>query len=295
MILSLCSGYTGLDMAVTWLTGIETGWVSDVDPTACRILAHRLPDVPNLGDLTTIDYDALRGRASVITAGYPCQPFSKSGKRRGTEDPRHLFPHIARAVAAVGPRLVVLENVRGHLDLGFPEVLGTLADVGYDARWTVVPASAVGAPHGRERLFLVGTPTDANGLEERQEGPRRVAQPPREEPRPWAPRTDIPPRHGRPAHDDQGSNELPHWGEFAHAVRHWERVTGRPVPEPLAADGSLNPALPEWMMGLEPGWVTDVPGLSREQQRHALGNGVCPQQAAYALATMGLDRLEVAA
>lgn len=71
-------------------------------------------------------------------------------------------------------------------------------------------------------------------------------------------------------------------------------MSGRPVPEPLLDDDTLNPQLAEWMMGLDPGWVTDVPGLSLEQQRHALGNGVCPQQAAYALASLGLTQ-EIAA
>lgn len=160
-ILSLCTGYAGLDLAVEAVTGARTVAVSDLDKGANKILAHRLPDVPNLGDLKLIDWTAWVG-TDVMTAGYPCQPFSHAGKREGTDDPRHIFPYIAEGIRVVGPRLVVLENVRGHLALGFDTVLGTLADIGYDARWVCVRASDVGAPHRRERMFIVATPADAD-------------------------------------------------------------------------------------------------------------------------------------
>ena len=161
-ILSLCTGYGGLDLAVEAVTGARTVAVSDLDKGANKILAHRFPTIPNLGDLKTIDWAAWAG-TEVMTAGYPCQPFSHAGKREGTDDPRHIFPYIADGIRIVGPRLVVLENVRGHLALGFDTVLGTLADIGYDARWVCVRASDVGAPHRRERLFIVATPNAGRG------------------------------------------------------------------------------------------------------------------------------------
>jgi len=161
-ILSLCTGYAGLDLAVEAVTGARTVAVSDLDKGASKILAHRFPDVPNLGDLKLIDWSQWVG-VEYVTAGYPCQPFSHAGKREGTDDPRHIFPYIAEGIRIVGPRLVVLENVRGHLALGFDTVLGTLADIGYDARWVCVRASDVGAPHRRERLFIVATPRDSYG------------------------------------------------------------------------------------------------------------------------------------
>ena len=160
-ILSLCTGYAGLDLAVEAVTGARTVAVSDLDPGASAILAHRFPDLENLGDLKRIDWSQWAG-VYAMTAGYPCQPFSHAGKRAGTDDPRHIFPYIAEGIRIVGPRLVVLENVRGHLALGFDTVLGTLADIGYDARWVCLRASDVGAAHRRERLFIVATPRDTH-------------------------------------------------------------------------------------------------------------------------------------
>lgn len=89
----------------------------------------------------------------------PCQPFSTAGKRKGTDDERHLWPYVRDAIRALRPRLVVLENVRGHLSLGFDAVLADLAAVGMSARWGVVRASDAGAPHGRARLFIVAWPS----------------------------------------------------------------------------------------------------------------------------------------
>ncbi len=96
----------------------RTLWHSDIDPGACQVLAHRWPDVPNLGDVTCVDWSKV-APVDVITGGYPCQPFSHAGKRAGTNDERHLWPYVAGAIAVLRPGLCVLENVRGHLSLGF--------------------------------------------------------------------------------------------------------------------------------------------------------------------------------
>lgn len=327
-ILSLCTGYGGLDLAVEAVTGAHTAAVADLDEGASHILAHRYPHAPNLGDLTSIDWSAWAG-VDVMTAGYPCQPFSHAGKREGTNDERHLFPHIAAGIGVVRPRLVVLENVRGHLSLGFDAVLGTLSDLGYDARWTVVRASDVGAPHQRARLFIVAAPRDASsfGVEGADDQGRQGASGLVSEglsswssPRPHADPEDLgherprQPRAGRarPANNSQaptdpdelrldefgrvdaGSRD-PHgrhmrqetFGIYAEAVARWEAALGRPAPDPNepAPKGGrrLSARFVEWMMGLREGWVTGVPGLSWRDQVHALGNGVCPQQAAHAL------------
>ena len=149
---SLCTGYGGLDMA---LDG-DTVWVSDIDKHAAKLLAHRFPTVPNLGDLTAVDWEAVEP-VDIITAGYPCQPFSHAGKREGQNDDRHIWPHIADAVRVLRPGYVFLENVAGHLSLGFGDVLADLAKAGYDARWVCVRASDVGAPHRRERVFILAS------------------------------------------------------------------------------------------------------------------------------------------
>lgn len=177
---SVCTGYGGLDLGVAQVLDVEHAWVADVckfdkDGNACHhepcrapctILAHRFPGVPNLGDIKAIDWSDV-APVDVFTAGYPCQPFSHAGRRRGTEDPRHLWPFIREAIRVLQPRLTFLENVDGHRSLGFDRVLGDMAEDGMHVRWVVLPASGVGAPHQRKRLFMAITPdapSDARGL-----------------------------------------------------------------------------------------------------------------------------------
>ena len=156
---SLFSGYGGLDMAV----GGDVVWYSEIEPAACKVLAAHHPGVPNLGDIKKIDWSTV-APVDVITGGYPCQPFSNAGMRRGKEDERHLWPYVRDAIGALRPRLAVLENVRGHLSLGLADVMGDLASLGYDARWGLVRASDAGAPHGRARMFIVADAT-GSGLQ----------------------------------------------------------------------------------------------------------------------------------
>lgn len=155
---SLCTGYGGLDMAVSSVFGGRLLWWSDVEPGPVKLMSNRHPEAPNLGDLRSIDWHTVP-RVHTITAGYPCQPFSNAGRRLGLDDPRHLWPWIAYAIAILRPRRVVLENVAAHLGRGFRVVAEDLAALGYDARWTVVRASDVGAPHERKRLFVVAEDT----------------------------------------------------------------------------------------------------------------------------------------
>jgi DNA (cytosine-5)-methyltransferase 1 len=154
---SLCSGYGGLDLGVMEVLGGQVAWHVEYDAAPSKILQHHWPTVPNYGDLTVLDWSTLPP-VDVITAGYPCQPFSIAGKRKGADDERHLWPYIKDAIRQLRPRLVVLENVRGHLTLGIDRVLGDLAELGYDTRWVCLPASAAGAPHRRERIFITAHP-----------------------------------------------------------------------------------------------------------------------------------------
>lgn len=159
---SVCSGYRGLDLAVEAVFGGRTVWVADNDPGASRILAHHLPQVPNLGDITTVDWHQAEP-VDIYCGGYPCQPFSTAGHRKGTQDARHIWPHIAHSLRVLRPRLAVFENVAGHLSLGFDTVLGDLARIGFDADWCTLRASDVGAAHQRNRLFLLAWPADTGG------------------------------------------------------------------------------------------------------------------------------------
>lgn len=157
---SVCSGYEGLGAAVQAVLGGELAFVADIDPDASKLLAHRFPGVPNLGDIKAVDWVSL-GAVDIFCGGFPCQPFSAAGRRLGTDDPRHLWPYLAKAIGVLRPPLVVLENVYGHLTLGFDIVLADLAALGYDAEWVVVTAAAAGACHRRARLFVLAFPSSA--------------------------------------------------------------------------------------------------------------------------------------
>jgi DNA (cytosine-5)-methyltransferase 1 len=150
---SLFSGIGGLDLGLE-RAGMDVIWQSEIDPYACKVLDKHWPTVPNLGNIKEIDWSQVE-RPDVICGGYPCQPFSTAGKRQGEGDARHLWPCVRECIAELRPRYAVLENVRGHLSLGFGTVLGDLASIGYDTEWQVIPAAAVGAPHRRDRVFIV--------------------------------------------------------------------------------------------------------------------------------------------
>ncbi len=297
---SLCSGYDGLALSL----GVEPVWVSDIDPGACRILEHRYA-APNLGDLTTVDWSDVEP-VDVLVAGFPCQPFSQAGKRKGTEDDRHIWPYICDAVRVLRPRVALMENVTGLLTLGFGVVLGDLAEIGYDAEWCCVRASDAGAPHRRERVFIAAHPAGV-GRERvgttrgRRHGPaERGATAPDAsrgsgtepdsgtvEPGLGAPRRDDVERLGAVVADTSSDTRRERyrntgaiaWGVYEPAIRRWERILGRPAPAPTDERGRLAPRFVEWMMGLPDGWVTGVPGLTRTAQLKALGNGVVPHQA----------------
>ncbi len=160
-VLSLCAGYAGIDMGLR-LADPSTHTVCYVEreATVAALLAARFADrsldpAPIWSDLRTFDGRPWRGVVDFITAGYPCQPFSLAGKRRGQRDPRHLFPEVARIIGEVEPEWVFLENVGGHLRLGFREVAQKLRAMGYRVAAGLFTAEEVGAPHRRERLFAL--------------------------------------------------------------------------------------------------------------------------------------------
>ncbi|WP_409497216.1 DNA cytosine methyltransferase [Amycolatopsis sp. cmx-11-12] len=159
---SLCTGYGGLDLAVIAAFGqARTAWVADPDRHVSAILAARMPGVRNLGDITTTDWTEVEP-VDVIVVGFPCQDISSAGRgagiRKGTRS--GLWHQVVAAVRHLRPALLVVENVaalrwrKGGLDV----VLGDLAEIGYDACWTSVRASDIGAPHRRDRVFLVAYP-----------------------------------------------------------------------------------------------------------------------------------------
>ena len=140
-----------------WTKGFQAVAFCEIDQFCQKVLAKHWPGVPCYPDLKTLKGDEVEN-IDIIAAGFPCQPFSLAGSRGGDKDPRHLWPEVARIIRTVRPRYVLLENVPGHLSLGFGRVLGDLAKIGYDAEWQCIQAADVGAAHRRERVFIVAYP-----------------------------------------------------------------------------------------------------------------------------------------
>jgi DNA (cytosine-5)-methyltransferase 1 len=302
---SLCTGYGGLDLAVETFFNAEMVWCAENDKYASKVIEARF-NKPNLGDIKQIDWSSIEP-IHILTAGYPCQPFSHAGHRKGENDERHIWPHILKAISILRPKFIILENVRGHLSLGFKEVLSDLAQNGYDAKWRIVRASDVGAPHQRARLFIIAysnseglqrtwhkaddltdgftSNTNCDACEESRRADREISTKSR----------------GLQAGQDIGQARSEHRcsckascntnNQYQSYNREMSELGGRfasrcemsmqDIPNALV-DDKLNAKFVEYMMGLPGGWVTDL-DLSRSQQLKMLGNGVVPQQAYYAL------------
>lgn len=201
---SLFSGYGGLDVAIERVFGARTAWVSDIEEGPSKVLARHFPHAPNLGDITRVNwYDV--PLVDILTGGSPCQDISAAGRRAGmVEGTRsNLWVAMREGISILKPQIVIWENVRGALsaradsDMGWTEgllderdpeqvpttekgrplralgrVLGDLSSLGYDAKWITVPASRIGAPHKRERVFVLAWRRDADAPHALRSGSR---------------------------------------------------------------------------------------------------------------------------
>jgi DNA (cytosine-5)-methyltransferase 1 len=120
-----------------------------------KMEAGLMDAAPVWTDLKTLPWESFRDRVDILTGGYPCQPFSAAGKRLGTEDERHLWPHIAKGIAILKPRVCLFENVEGHITLGLSTVISDLEEMGYKVSWGIFSAAECGAPHQRKRVFIM--------------------------------------------------------------------------------------------------------------------------------------------
>jgi DNA (cytosine-5)-methyltransferase 1 len=280
---SLCTGYGGLDMAVEAYFDAEMVWCAEIDKFASQLIKQRF-DKPNHGDIKTIQWDQVEP-IDVLTAGYPCQPFSHAGYRKGTDDERHLWPYIKEAISSLRPGIVVLENVRGHLSLGFDQVLADLTEIGYDASWEIVRASDVGAPHQRARLFIIAYPINCRCTQRNAIGSKSTFTESTNDGH--ASNTDSNAREeSRRAFicvpgTCEGLRDGQDKGQARHEYRFSRSMDRQTVPDTLDQE-RLNTKFVEYMMGLPEGWVTDL-DLTRAQMLKMLGNGVVPQQAYHAL------------
>lgn len=271
---AICAGYGGLELGLA-AAGVDTRlkWFAEIDRAASEVMAARF-GAPNLGDVTTIHAPP---HVDIVTAGFPCQPVSTAGRRKGVQDERWIIDSVCRAARDAGARWLILENVVGLLSANGGDAMArtcaAMAENGFGRwEWATFRASDVGACHRRERWFCIARAADADSEPARRHTAADAGTQSR--------------NAGRPTHNShRPTDAAANLGPYGPAVARWADVIGRPAPEPLNS-GRLSPAFVEWMMGLPAGWVTGL-GHSRTQQLKMLGNGVVPQQAAHAITTLG--------
>ncbi|MFB7438607.1 DNA cytosine methyltransferase [Streptomyces mirabilis] len=268
-IVALCAGYGGLEAAILARIGGQVAAFAENDPYAATVYAARHPGVPNLGDITAVDWHQVRElyRPDVVAAGFPCRNTSNAGRRDGIHGQwSRVWKNVAEAVGVLRPRLVFLENVAALRSRGLDVVAADLAADRYDARWTCVRAGdpETGAPHERDRWFAVAHPADADpdqlgrhwrpghqpetqGRDEPADRGDQVAGAtgvlslvPTPAARDWkSGASNLMERNARPLNEFV-VNRLPYNGswistdgtDYGPAIRRWERITGRPAPCP---------------------------------------------------------------
>ncbi len=301
---SLFSGIGGLDLAME-ACGHAPLWQVEMDAFCNGILDTHGPDLQRYMDIREINW-AVVDRPDLLCGGFPCQPFSVAGQNRGVDDDRNMWPETYRAVRELGPRYVFLENVPGLLAHGyFGRILGDLAEGGYDAVWDTFTAAEVGAPHRRERLFILAyAGHESQQLQQRRAGPElagegvRVADAAGSRQRTGLGDDDA----GQPdaagnreereelAHPNSGGRESPRWAEESSPV--WHDGNANDGPKTLES-GSVFPPGPDdrdaWtrvlaeVPALEPAVCRVATGVpDRTHRLRALGNAVVPAQGAYA-------------
>ena len=156
--LGLFEGIGGFSLAARWM-GWETVAWCEINPFCQKVLKHHFPEADSLTDIKQTDFTKYANRIDILTGGFPCQPYSVAGKQEGTNDPRHLWPEMLRAIREIKPVWVVGENVRGLVSwnggLVFEQVQIDLENEGYEVMPFILPACSVNAPHKRERIWFV--------------------------------------------------------------------------------------------------------------------------------------------
>ena len=161
--IGLFAGIGGFELAARWMGWNTIAW-SEWDPFCQKVLSYHFPEAKGYGDTKQADFTQYRGQCDILTGGFPCQPYSVAGKRLGKEDERHLWPEMLRAIREIQPRWIVGENVRGLLSWNdgvvFEEVCSDLESEGYEVQAFIIPAAGVGAPHRRERVWIIANASD---------------------------------------------------------------------------------------------------------------------------------------
>jgi DNA (cytosine-5)-methyltransferase 1 len=266
---SLFSGIGGFDLGLERTGGFRTAWFCEQDEFCQRVLARHWPGVPCHPDITALTGDAA-GPVDVLCGGFPCQDLSYAGLGAGLAGARSgLWSEYARLIGELGPRYIVVENVSALLARGLGTVLADLAALGYDAEWDCIPASAVGAPHRRDRIWLVAYPRG-----EQHQGAGDAERPPASAglPQDLADTQDIRYERSRAARDGRhGSADGCRDGGVGH--------TDRASAYSLAATGASREA------ASQPGWWAVEPDVgrvahgvpARVDRLRSLGNALVPQ------------------
>ena len=168
---SLFSGIGGFDLAAEWM-GWENVFHCEWNEFGQKILKHYWPNAISYTDITKTDFTIHRGNIDILTGGFPCQPYSTAGKRKGKEDERHLWPEMLRAIREIQPTYIVAENVSGLINwnggLVFDEVQSNMENEGYEGTPFLLPACAINAPHRRERVWFIAYSTSNRWTRQRK-------------------------------------------------------------------------------------------------------------------------------
>lgn len=309
-VLSLCTGAGGLELGLKLaVPGSRTVCYVEGEGYAASIIAARMADqtldaAPVWSDVRTFDSKPWRGCVDIVTAGYPCQPFSIAGRKQGENDPRHLWPYIRAILDDTRPRIAFFENVSHHLRLGFEQVHDDLRGLGYSVKAGLFTAEEVGAPHKRERLFILAHAAGAGAwlhqswLQKRVSGNGAVLADAARQRDSRAP-GHVSQTHGRPHREcillsDNAGDQLADTVEpgLERFPRHEETGNGADI-----AGGDSLPAWPPdprniaaWRSipaAFKPALHRMADGMADRVDRIRLcGNGVVPLAAAYAFRTL---------
>ena len=273
---SLFSGIGGFERGLE-MSGLgPVRWQIENDEFCSQVLAKHWPDTVRFRDIGTVHVDQLEP-VDVVCGGFPCQPASVAGRRGGQSDTRWLWPEFARVLRGVRPRFVAIENVPGLLTVdrgaAFGTVLGDLASLGYDAWWDVLAAAETGAPHKRDRLFVIAWLAHDAGVRSREQAWQILARRDLSE---WS-RRNVANAHGSRQHEPKGS---------VSEQRGWSPNGGERPAEPGVdrnPDGLSGGIHPGWPAGrgqaqypYEPA-RTEAKVPRRRERLKVLGNAVVPQ------------------
>ena len=269
--LDLCSGIGGFALGFEWAELSNPIGFCDIDKWCRQILAQHWPDVPVYDDVKEIANGPerfIQQPIDILTAGYPCQPFSLAGKRQGEEDDRHIWPHIFRIVTQQRPTWCVFENVYGHISMGLDNVLLDLEAEGYATRTFVVPACGIKAFHKRDRVWIV-----AYSQGNQEDGELRTTQPKYDKGDTWLESECSNNRQpGGTTLQDVADTERERWEGITQEQIFWESDLPQQSRRSCKNFGEL------WSVEPNVGRVADgVP--KRVDRLKGLGNAIVPQMA----------------